>query len=265
MDYVSQTIVFLLALLGSFFNCAKQDDSGKKIYWRSIVPVPSRAGAIILVLLSTSFGISLVSTLNEKDDAREDLYSANKSADELRSTLAELSGKNDNLLLELKSATKKIDLLFSSPKDVDSKLPLESIDDLQTRLEESEAARLELEKLGFVPRPNGPAGCPEYEGSRARSRIYQGAAFQSQGTAKIVLENTGLHSLLVSLYHPNERFPGVTAFSQWSVEPGVQVFLGSNFYGGDWGIQIDSSCISYLGEVSQWKQFDGEMVFYLRR
>jgi hypothetical protein len=43
MTYLSQIFVFLLALLGTFFKCVKEDRDGKIITWRRTgLPTPTR-------------------------------------------------------------------------------------------------------------------------------------------------------------------------------------------------------------------------------
>lgn len=101
--------------------------------------------------------------------------------------------------------------------------------------------------------------CPQYEGARARTRIYHGAPFAQQGTARIAFMNTTSHEQEVTLYHPDD--PTVAAFSRQTVSPGGNAFLGESYYGGDWGIQADDSCIRYAAEVSSWVYFEGRYIF----
>ena len=57
MDYIAQSIVFALAVLGTLFKCVREEN-GQRVTWHG-VPLPTTAGVVILVLLVGSFVVSL--------------------------------------------------------------------------------------------------------------------------------------------------------------------------------------------------------------
>ena len=103
--------------------------------------------------------------------------------------------------------------------------------------------------------------CPPYEGAKMRRHLYAGAPYEGQGTAQIAVVNTTNQRVTIQLYHPDDPNPGQRPFSSTVIEPGQNAYLGPHYYGADWGIQVDQSCIRYVGQVSDWNLFGGKYIF----
>ena len=111
MSYISQGIVFVLAIMGILFKSTKTDKDGKTIYTKSGVPVLTMTGMIVILLLTLSFAISLWTTWGkaksddkQKNDAQEaqasltkKLTDANQQIEDLR---AEFTKTGQQLLEE---------------------------------------------------------------------------------------------------------------------------------------------------------------------
>jgi uncharacterized membrane-anchored protein YhcB (DUF1043 family) len=80
MNYISQTIVFALALMGILFKGTKTDTEGNTVYTTSGLPALTATGRVVIILLSISFGISLV-TIWQKNKSEE---AARKAQEELK-------------------------------------------------------------------------------------------------------------------------------------------------------------------------------------
>jgi hypothetical protein len=59
-SFISQLASLVIALLGTFFKCIKEDSAGKRMYSASGLPLLTKQGKYILILLFVSFGTSLV-------------------------------------------------------------------------------------------------------------------------------------------------------------------------------------------------------------
>ena len=90
ITYISQLIVFVLALLGLFFKSTETDDEGKTVYSSHGIPYLTSAGKIVVLLLALSFTASMYSTYVGARDA-ENKEKAN------RDELANLRTQNDEL------------------------------------------------------------------------------------------------------------------------------------------------------------------------
>ena len=103
--------------------------------------------------------------------------------------------------------------------------------------------------------------CPPYEGAAKRRQLYAGAPYERQGTARLAVINGTNQPITIKLYHPDDSTPGQRPFSTTVIEPGQNSYLGPHVYGADWGIQVDQSCIRYVGLVADWNLFQGSYVF----
>lgn len=112
MSYISQSIVFLIALLGVVFKSVQTDDKGNVIHSTYQLPILSRyqlpaltrVGKSIVVCLFVSFLISLYTTYQVSKEAKE---KENKSA----AQLAELKNQNDILFKGMDALSKDRNLL----------------------------------------------------------------------------------------------------------------------------------------------------------
>jgi hypothetical protein len=59
INFISLLVSFLIALVGTFFKCIKEDETGKRVYSARGRPLLTNQGKLILVLLFLSFGTSL--------------------------------------------------------------------------------------------------------------------------------------------------------------------------------------------------------------
>ncbi len=99
-----------------------------------------------------------------------------------------------------------------------------------------------------------PFSYPTYDPSAYRP----GTSGWTSKIAKAAFYNGSSSAVTVSLYHPDT--PSYV-FNTWKVEPGQNLFLGTDYYGMDWGIQVNNSPVFILGRVSAWNQFNNENIF----
>lgn len=112
MSYISQCIVFLIALLGVIFKSVQTDDKGNVIHSKYQLPILSRyqlpaltrVGKIIVVCLFVSFLISLHTTYQVAKEAKE-------KEDNSAAQLAELKNQNDILSKDIDALSKDRNLL----------------------------------------------------------------------------------------------------------------------------------------------------------
>jgi hypothetical protein len=122
MNYISQTIVFALALMGTLFKSTKTDAGGKTIYGASGLPVLTTTGRVVVTLLSIFFCISLITIWqkNKSEEAasraQEELKAYNKGIDD---TLARVFAKTSELSDE---QNKKFQAVLSQQKDTGDKI-----------------------------------------------------------------------------------------------------------------------------------------------
>lgn len=83
MSYVSQIIVFALALMGTLFQSTKTDADGKTIYTKSGLPVLTTVGKVVVTLLVISFGISMLSVRQGEMDEGEARERARRADEKL--------------------------------------------------------------------------------------------------------------------------------------------------------------------------------------
>lgn len=106
MNYISQTILFALALMGTLFKSTKTDAQGKTMHAASGLPVLTRTGKTVVSLLSISFIVSLA-TIWQKNlsedrakQGQEELKAYNKGIDD---TLNKVFARTTQLSDEQKS------------------------------------------------------------------------------------------------------------------------------------------------------------------
>lgn len=109
MAYISQTIVFILALIGVLFKSTKTGNDGKTIYAKSGLPVLTKTGKIVITLLTLSFIISFVtlwqkatSDENQKKDAKVKQQELN---DQLNAVKQQNQGLRDGIGEIIKAST----------------------------------------------------------------------------------------------------------------------------------------------------------------
>lgn len=78
---------------------------------------------------------------------------------------------------------------------------------------------------------------------------------------KIAFANTTSTPINVTLYNPDAP---QGPFKKWAVQPNQNIFLDSNNYGMDWGIQVNNDPVCIVGRVSGWNSFNGESIFQSR-
>ncbi len=101
MAYISQTIVFILAILGILSKSTKTDDAGKPILSKFGVPILTRAGKVVVTLLTLSFVLSVYTTwVTSKAEKRKN--------EELRQSFRKLEEQNTTLQQELNRAAHPI-------------------------------------------------------------------------------------------------------------------------------------------------------------
>jgi hypothetical protein len=93
MDYISQTIVFILAILGILFKSTKTDAEGKTVHSASGLPVLTTTGKVVIVLLLVSFGISVLSVRNTRKSEDE----ATRKRDEMARQLEQANQYNKGI------------------------------------------------------------------------------------------------------------------------------------------------------------------------
>jgi len=105
VNYISQTIVFALALMGTLFKSTKTDANGKTIYTTSGLPALTTTGGVVVILLAISFGISLIT-----------IWQKNKSEDDARAAQRELKAYNEGIDETLKHVFAKTSELSDDQK-----------------------------------------------------------------------------------------------------------------------------------------------------
>lgn len=98
MEYVSQAVLMILALLGAFFKCVKEDADGKRLYTRAGLPRPTSVGVGIAVLLVVSYAISTVAT-SQSNRARA---TADLDRKALKEALGDIVVKLDGVRKEIR-------------------------------------------------------------------------------------------------------------------------------------------------------------------
>lgn len=139
MEYISQTVILILAILGAFFNCVKEDINGRKVRSRLGLPVPTKAGVIILFLILISFSTSLritylknVNELNSKKDLLFKLDTITKQNAELQNIIMINKEQLEVAVSSLNELKKQIQSLKENPE-----LKLE-VGRIQRELDEAE-------------------------------------------------------------------------------------------------------------------------------
>lgn len=94
MTYISQLIVLILALTGTFFKGARQDDAGHTLHFEKGpakgFPKPSTAGFIIVFFLLLSSTISIYSTRQTEKDSQKKNDQAEENQRKLNQQIIEL-------------------------------------------------------------------------------------------------------------------------------------------------------------------------------
>src|SRR5947209_4423100 len=80
MNFISQTIMFALALMGILFKSTKTDEKGTPIYYSYGLPMLTTTGKVVILLLTISFGISLL-TIWQKNQSEIAARRAQQEAD----------------------------------------------------------------------------------------------------------------------------------------------------------------------------------------
>jgi hypothetical protein len=93
MDYVSQTLVFLLGIVGTFFKGVKESAPGQPLR-RHGLPILTTAGMILVVLLGASYAVAIVSSVR---GARESARIAAVQEANARSVQHQLERSNASL------------------------------------------------------------------------------------------------------------------------------------------------------------------------
>ena len=102
--------------------------------------------------------------------------------------------------------------------------------------------------LSFAFTPVMAQNCPTFMGAKSPRRI-ELRALVDNTTFQITVVNSSLTAISVKLYHSDDANPGATAFSTHTVAARSSSKLTNLWYGGDWGIQVNNSCIRYLADV----------------
>jgi hypothetical protein len=101
VSYLSQLVVFVLALVGTFFRCVRQDEQGHTQHNRFGLPIPTTAGKIIVLFLTLSFLLSIATNWSNYADAKEKEAHEKESKRQLETDLQELIHQNRSLSEEL--------------------------------------------------------------------------------------------------------------------------------------------------------------------
>jgi|GEM_PF-6665848 len=108
MEYVSQAILLLLALFGTFFKCVREDSERKTVCTRIGLPRPTAVGIVIAILLACSFGLSLSMTWQSNIRQVDATWRSEERESQLRSDLGELSRQNSTLQSSLGSISTQL-------------------------------------------------------------------------------------------------------------------------------------------------------------
>lgn len=92
--------------------------------------------------------------------------------------------------------------------------------------------------------------CPPFEGVKS-SRQKELLTLANNTTFQITVENQSKSPITVKIYHSVDANPGTTAFSTHQVAAKSSSKLTNLWYAGDWGIQINDSCVRYLADVGE--------------
>jgi len=104
MAYISQVIVFILALMGILFKSTETDKKGKTIYSKYGTPVLSWTGIIVMVLLTLSFFISVFSTWQKSASDFEQKTQALEHQEKLNDQLNNVKQQNEGLKAGIREA-----------------------------------------------------------------------------------------------------------------------------------------------------------------
>jgi hypothetical protein len=107
MAYISQTIVFILAILGTLSKSTKTDDTGKPIPSKFGLPILTTAGKVVVTLLALSFVLSIYTTWVRSSAEKH-------KNEELRQSFKKLEEQNTTLQQQLNKATQPIGKFFIS-------------------------------------------------------------------------------------------------------------------------------------------------------
>jgi hypothetical protein len=88
---------------------------------------------------------------------------------------------------------------------------------------------------------------PIYAPGSYQQRVDSGLFNGRVGRVRLV--NNTDYSVVITLYHPDAPHQ---EFGFWVIEPRQSSFLDQNYYGSDWGIQLDEGEICIIGQVSNW-------------
>lgn len=82
LSYISQGIVYVLALMGILFKSTQTDSDGKTIYWKHSVPLLTPTGKMVVVLITLSSVIAIISAHKRSlsDSHQREIAEANQKA-----------------------------------------------------------------------------------------------------------------------------------------------------------------------------------------
>jgi hypothetical protein len=104
MAYIPQVIVFILALMGILFKSVKTNDEGKTIYTKHGIPVLTRTGVVVIILLTISFIASVFSTLQKSKSDVQQKTMALEQQDKLNEQLNDVRQQNEGLKAGIREA-----------------------------------------------------------------------------------------------------------------------------------------------------------------
>jgi hypothetical protein len=97
MSYLSQVIVYTLAVLGVLFKSTKTDSEGKPLYWKHTIPVLTTTGKVVLTLITLSSVVSIISAYRKSKDEADRTARAEASQLATNNQLSEVRGENRKL------------------------------------------------------------------------------------------------------------------------------------------------------------------------
>lgn len=133
MQYITQLIVYLLAMIGIFFKSVETDEDGKAVYSDYGFPVLTNAGKTVVVLITLSFLISIYMIWNNS-------YNAEIRESNLRAELKKIEEQNSKGLERASSQIKDIFVSF------EMEAPLQSDPDLNVYLKRLKKDLYEYQK-----------------------------------------------------------------------------------------------------------------------